>query len=674
MESIGTPEEGLTAPIACIPSVSSNILHSLPPSGACNTLPPLQTVFRVNNGVSQPRINPPAPPCDANCTKDAVLRAVPETPCISEYQGSYFTQAQNRALNSVSSGDRGDIEGSLEIYDGPASKQPPTREIAEIALKSVEALLHPPRNTGRGYKPCKLDSVTRKRYEAITACLRFYLRSGANFTDASWNAAIGAGRGEWYARTIRLWTQRFVATGCLPMNNFGVKNHSMLEDEDIASEIRFYLRDKGKYITAEDLTGFVNTPEVQQHFGLSKPVSKRTARRWLRRMGYQWRRHKAGLYYDGHEREDVVHYRQQVFLPKWKALEPFMPSWDHDSGLEIPPVLQGTQQEVTIWFHNATTAYAHDRCDVYWVPVDEHATPRKKGQGLSVMFADYISARHGFLASRDGRLTTRKILQAGKNREGYLTNVDICQQFRSAVKLAKQEYPKERHLFVYDNARIHTKHPPTAPSARSMTKGESLLRVQTVDSQGNKIKVRMDNPQFPNGSEQELYLPGPEGMFKGMEVLLQERGYNTTGLKAQCQNFKCVDPSADCCCRRILFRIFDTDNGPKSILESLAEELGTEVIFLPKYHCELNPIEQCWGYAKRLYRKAPPSSRVADVEKNMLQALSMVPIESIRRFVARSRRFIDAYAEGLDGPNAAASDWVKRRFRRHRSTPEHVIV
>lgn len=44
------------------------------------------------------------------------------------------------------------------------------------------------------------------------------------------------------------------------------------------------------------------------------------------------------------------------------------------------------------------------------------------------------------------------------------------------------------------------------------------------------------------------------------------------------------------------------------------------------------------------------------------------------RFVARSRRFIDAYAQGLDGPNAAASDWVKKRFSSHRVTPEHVLM
>lgn len=216
---------------------------------------------------------------------------------------------------------------------------------------------------------------------------------------------------------------------------------------------------------------------------------------------------------------------------------------------------------------------------------------------------------------------------AGKNRDGYFTNENVCAQFRRAAEFVVREYPHQDHVFVYDNARTHTKRPLTAPSARGMTKAESDFGVNSTDAQGRKIKLRMENPKLPDGSEQELYLPN--GRFKGMVKLLQERGYDTTGLKAECEGFRCASVSSNCCCRRILFNLIDLKGLP-SILESLAEELGTQVIFLPKFHCELNPIEQCWGYAKSIYRVAPPSSLTADVEKNMLHALGQVPLESIR--------------------------------------------
>lgn len=40
-------------------------------------------------------------------------------------------------------------------------------------------------------------------------------------------------------------------------------------------------------------------------------ISESTARRWLTKLGYELKEVKKGIYIDGHEREDVVTYRNK---------------------------------------------------------------------------------------------------------------------------------------------------------------------------------------------------------------------------------------------------------------------------------------------------------------------------------------------------------------------------
>jgi predicted transcriptional regulator len=47
-----------------------------------------------------------------------------------------------------------------------------------------------------------------------------------------------------------------------------------------------------------------------------KGISLTTAKRWLGKLGWIYSRDGKG-YVDGHEREDVVQYRETVFIPHW---------------------------------------------------------------------------------------------------------------------------------------------------------------------------------------------------------------------------------------------------------------------------------------------------------------------------------------------------------------------
>jgi hypothetical protein len=150
-----------------------------------------------------------------------------------------------------------------------------------------------------------------------------------------------------------------------------------------------------------------------------------------------------------------------------------------------------------------------------------------------------------------------------------------------------------------------------------------------------KEYVQMEDTQFRDGQPQPLYFPEGHpwaGVFKGMAVILQERGYDVTWKRASCgsKKFNYLPGATDCCCQQMLFNELDFVN-VKSELEEVAKSLGVQVIYLPKYHCELNPIEQCWGYAKRIYQLNPASSCEQDLEANTLAVLDVVPLESMRK-------------------------------------------
>ncbi|TFY76614.1 hypothetical protein EWM64_g7399 [Hericium alpestre] len=386
----------------------------------------------------------------------------------------------------------------------------------------------------------------------------------------------------------------------------------------------------------------------------------RMAQIWMHHLGYRWKKSPRGQYVDGHKRDDVREYRDTVYLPKIAEADGCRRVWNRDGKEDEESRARRNPNEPVVvdHYHDETHFTANDRRDLRWVHDDEKPVPRAKTEGATLMVADFVSADCGWLCSPDGSLSARVLFKAGIARDGWFDNNDIIRQVTLAMDILDEFYPHERHRFIFDNATTHRKRSDDALSARNMSKKPTqagkatwgVWRTKTgpdgkpIYGPNGKVvkeKIRMADARFSNGEPQSLYFPEGHpraGVFKGMAQILIERGFNEqliNGLRTECKGFKCPpssqwDPEHPCCCRRLLYNEPDFVSVP-SILEMHCQARGYEVIFLPKFHCELNPIEQCWGRAKRYYRELPPSSKEADLERNALESLDSVPLESIRR-------------------------------------------
>ena len=227
------------------------------------------------------------------------------------------------------------------------------------------------------------------------------------------------------------------------------------------------------------------------------------------------------------------------------------------------------------------------------------------------------------------------------------TSKDITEQAHAAMDILTKFYPDYEHRFFYDNAPSHLKWPVGSVTTCQMPKftpkpgtnwGIKVSKHNTVrklvyNANGSiaKEKIQMGDTVLPDGTVQSFYFPEEHqhaGVFKGMATILEERGFkDASKLQAECKNFKCAPPAIDCCCCRVLFNKPDFAH-VDTILEETCSVHGFQVI-LPKFHCELNFIEQCWGYAKHLYQLNPESSQEDHLKRNVLMALDAVPLNSM---------------------------------------------
>jgi hypothetical protein len=126
----------------------------------------------------------------------------------------------------------------------------------------------------------------------------------------------------------------------------------------------------------------------------------------------------------------------------------------------------------------------------------------------------------------------------------------------------------------------------------------------------------------------------------------------------------------DCCAQTLLNNQPDFSQ-QKEWLRETVEEAGHEIIFFPKFHCELNFIEMIWAFVKGYYRRHCQFDfkKLREMIDEIM--LEKVTKEFVRRAARHCYRFMDGYRRGMKGP---LLDFAIKKFSRHRSFPNSIEI
>jgi hypothetical protein len=318
------------------------------------------------------------------------------------------------------------------------------RKILEGALKDIEKRIRS--------RKMKFDAGSRglQSYcaQAIESYLRLVVRKNYKGIPASEAAAEAFGFAKkWGGRQVRRWVRTWLDDRDLPESDRGchVKVRSLLEDPAIKAELRTYVRSNKWAVNLEKLQNFTNKTmlpaeaakycqeicdkEMPQglkqymelelfpriHIKVGKGISVSTAHRWLQREGFKFTLHKKAIYYDGHDRPDVVKDRQERFLPAMAGHRQQLVEYKMGDPTEeiVKPLLFGVRKLVLL-AHDESTCTANDGPKASWVLEGEQPI-LKKGVGRGSHRSDVICSTFGWLKNAGVQI------EYGKNYDGFWT-------------------------------------------------------------------------------------------------------------------------------------------------------------------------------------------------------------------------------------------------------------
>ncbi|CAB4477291.1 unnamed protein product [Rhizophagus irregularis] len=416
--------------------------------------------------------------------------------------------------------------------------------------------------------------------------------------------------------------------------------------------------------------------ELFPNIGITKEkfIALTTATRWLNVLGYSFQQYRRGIYYDGHERDDVLQYRKE-FLEKMFEHEKYMSKYEGESMDRIHPNLPEGEKERILVVHDECIFYSNDGKRGLWTK-DGEMPLRKKGNGRSIMVSEFLTEVDRRLRLQQTDIekhphvpeAARCYLKPGVNQDGYWTAEHLLEQIEyKAIPIFETLYPDCVAVFAFDNSSNHAAFSKDALVANRMNLnpgGKQPVMRNTYFGPNNQLQSMV----FPTTHNDEKLRGKPKGI---KQILMEREKWPPGGLVLDCNKCKekCQDSSRTSCCARRVISLEPDFLAQKGAIEELIENAGHKCIFFPKFHCELNFIERYWGAAKR-YSRENCNYSWEGLQRVVPESLDSVTLITIRKFSRKCWRYMDLYRKGIDGKLV---EYAVKKYKSHRRIPEGVL-
>src|SRR6267142_1054150 len=211
----------------------------------------------------------------------------------------------------------------------------------------------------------------------------------------------------------------------------------------------------------------------------------------------------------------------------------------------------------------------------------------RKGRGRIIHVSDFVEEEFGRLVVHDqeGAIVkdARCITYPGANGDPWWEHNQLLAQVDKAISIFEELHPGCVALFIFDQSSAHASLGSDALRAFEMNKSNGGKQRKQKDT-----IIPMNNPHS-NYCGKPQKMTTETGEAKGLKQTLEERGFNLKGMPACCSPV-CPVENYDCCMAQLL-RKQDDFSLQVSLLKQKIKAQGHLCMFLPKFHCELNPIE-----------------------------------------------------------------------------------